>query len=401
MSDNSSIRLILLTNSFHQATLVVMVPILKEIYDLSLSSLGAIIGGGLLVSACTTPIWGHAATKTGPRKALMRSATGSLIGILLLCCSLVLAQSSTEHAYFGLFLLIAARLIYSASAAAVLPVAQALRSNHGHGKSLLGAIGSLNAMNGIGRIAGNALVTPLLLAGSAMPILIVIPAYLYALTSIARTPQGLSETNSEAEHKTRSGVSGLPMFAMAIAATVQVTIGAAYVLLAPLILERLSADATEATSAAGIALTFALLCGIFTQLVLTRLFSDRLYLALTSGAFILFLGLLGLAEASTQLQLSLAACALAIGTALALSANLTAKLQETPKADRQQTSTWLASAQMLGLACGTTLFAYLGDIDLTLALQLAALLACLVFIAVLISRVLPVQPLSPRKGTSE
>ncbi|WP_153772038.1 MFS transporter [Labrenzia sp. CE80] len=401
MSEDSSTRLILLSNSFHQATLVVMVPILQKVYGLSLSSLGAIIGGGLLVSACATPIWGRIATKTGPRKALRRSAIGSLVGILMLSYSFALAQSSTENTNLGLFFLVAARLIYSASAAAVLPVAQAIRSNQSDSKSLLGAIGSLNAMNGIGRVTGNAFVTPLLLAGPAMPIVIVIPAYLYALIRLAREQQGLSETTSVSESKTPSGLGALPMFAMAIAATVQISIGAAYVLLAPLILARVSADAAEATSAAGIALTFALLCGIFTQLVLTQLFSGRLYLALTSGIFILFLGLLGLAEASTQIQLSFAACTLAIGTALALSANLTARLQETPKANRSQTSTWLASAQMLGLACGTSLFAYLGDIDLTLALRLAALLVCLIFIAVLISRALPVHPLSPRKGTSE
>ncbi|MEP5983638.1 hypothetical protein, partial [Roseibium sp.] len=113
------------------------------------------------------------------------------------------------------------------------------------------------------------------------------------------------------------------------------------------------------------------------------------------------LGLLGLAEASTQFQLSFAACGLAVGTALALSANLAARLKQTSKVDRPQTSTWLASSQMLGLACGTSLFAYLGDIDLTLALQLAAVMTFLLFIAVLISRALPVQPISPRKGTSE
>ncbi|MEP5984107.1 MFS transporter, partial [Roseibium sp.] len=260
-----------------------MIPVLQEVYNLSLSSLGTIIGGGLLVSACAIPIWGRTATRTGPRKALTGSAMGSLLGILTLSCSFALAQNSTNHTYLGLLLLVAARLIYSASAAAVLPVAQAIRSNQSDSRSLLGAIGSLNAMTGIGRVAGNAMVAPLLFVGSAMPILIVIPAYLYALTCIAREPRDLSKTTSLSEHKTRSGLGSPPIFAMAIAATVQVSIGAAYVLLAPLILERLSADATEATAAAGVALTFALLCGICTQLVLTRLFSGRLHLALASG----------------------------------------------------------------------------------------------------------------------
>jgi Major Facilitator Superfamily len=378
MSNTGHIKLILLANSFHQSSLLVMVPVLQQIYGINLSVLGAVVGAGLLLSALSTPVWGNIAANKGYGPVLLASVAGGLLGITGIAASVMLTAAEIIPATAGLAMLIVARLLFGTTASAALPIAQALRSTTATQTSLLGSLGRLNALNGLGRIAGNGLIGPLLALGVAVPLLVVLPLYVAALRGVNRFRTTPLPPILHADLK-------LPVRSMVLPITVafgvQCAIGSAYVLLGPLLRDRFDFTAEQAATAAGLCLMWATLAGIVTQLVLTRAFGRHTALARFCGLVMAGLGLWLLAGAATLLHVTIAACVLAIGVALSLSANLAVGLGSAAEPLRPKISTWLTSAQLSGLAAGSALAGVLGDFSIHFALQCAACLAALPAIA--------------------
>ncbi|WP_321340869.1 MFS transporter [Breoghania sp.] len=354
--------------------LVVLVPVLRETFDISLTLLSVMIGGGLLLSAIVTPLWGLLADKTGVETSLRLSASGALIGVCLFSAAIGLTVLEAAPLEAGLALLLIARALYSASAAPALPLAQARLAISNAPGTLLGAVGQLNAINNLGRLAGYALAAPLLLLGDAAPFAVLLPLYGLALAGLLMTPN--PPVGKEAAISPVPTAPAGPVTAAAagvfIAFIVQLTIGGAYVLLGPLALSRLAENASEASSLAGQVLSVALVCAFAAQLGLTRLFKTRLRPAFALGALCLAAGLWLLAISGTRGELMLAAGLVAIGGSLTLSANLAERLGPTTGACKARLSTKIASMQMLGLAAGTMVFGSLGDRDLASALSVCA-----------------------------
>ncbi|WP_417669054.1 MFS transporter [Roseibium sp.] len=399
MPQNYAIALLLLSNSFHQSTLVVLVPVLQSIYDLPLSALSLIIGGGLLVSAASVPLWGRLATRHGTKPVLIATTTASMIGIAVLAASVALTISSDQFIYSGLFLLIASRLIYSMSACAALPISQALQVSSGQATALLGRLGSLGAVNSLGRLAGNGLIGPLLTFGILLPVAIVLPFYAFVLHGLRRT--SWPEPAKLARQAQKIPGYRLPTVGILSAGGIQLAVGGAYVLLGPLLKDRLALSPEGASGVAGLLLMAALATGMVSQLFLTRLFRDRFMSAFTIGCGLASCGFAFLVVGSTMAGLGIGTCLLASGTALALSANQATSLAAANDIYRSQTSTLLASVQLLGLAAGTSLFGILGSIDVAQALTAAAFLPLALAIAVPSHHFLKASLQTIREGSHE
>lgn len=372
MSNTGHIKLILLANSFHQSSLLVMVPVLQQIYGINLSVLGSIVGAGLLLSALSTPVWGNIAAHRGYGPVLLASVAGGLLGITAISASVLLTGVGIISPTVGLALLIVARLLYGATASAALPIAQALRSTAATQTTLLGSLGRLNALNGLGRIAGNGLIGPLLALSIAAPLLVVLPLYVAALRDVSRFRNKPTPPVAHADTKLALRSMVLPV---TVAFGVQCAIGSAYVLLGPLLRDRFEFTAEQAATAAGLCLMWATLAGILTQLVLTRAFGRHTALARFCGLVLAGVGLWLLAGAAALSHVTIAACVLATGVALSLSANLAVSLGSAADPLRPKISTWLTSAQLSGLAAGSALAGVLGDFSIEFALQCAACLA--------------------------
>ncbi len=376
-----------------------MTPVLQALFDLSLSTLGAIVGGGLLLSAATTPLWGRYAGRYGTNHSLSVSAIGGFIGILFLSGSIWMAQQEADNIGLWLHFLVLGRVIYCATANAALPLSQAALAANSAPQNLFGTLGTLNAMNGIGRLAGNALVGPLLALGTLMPVAIVLPIYIAALGKLIGTA---GRTTPEHRTKTTPVHSGrVPIIALANAFGLQCGVGAAYILLGPILRDRLDLPPTHASSLAGMVLALALASAIGTQIFATRRFAERTHAAFLTGCVLVVAGLVTLSVGESIGVLLVSACLLASGAALGASANQAHQLGKAENSARPRLSTLIASAQLLGLAAGTSFFGLVGSYDLTTAALLAAALP-LAFTAPALLKMFPPTSFLPiRRGSGE
>lgn len=405
------VMLALAANAFHQAALVAMVPVLQQIFGLGLTPLGLLVGAGLALAAIAVPLWGGLARRRGVDLALRASLIGACTGVGLLVASVWATAAGMLPVAAGLALLILARLVYSLTAPAALPLAQAMGAQRAAAATLT-AIGRANAATGLGRLAGNGLVAPLLLLGPALPLALPLPVYVAALIGSLRhaaanaTGPGRSvagETGRATERRTGRGIGGarkrmpLPLAPLATAFTLQLALGAASVLLAPLIRDRLALAPDAAAGAAGLCLMLAVAVGIAMQLMLRRLAGERLTGALLAGTVAAGLGLAALGRADALPAIALAIALVSAGAVLALGANTARALlaagaaapepepEPEPGADqaagggsRAQAATWIASLQFAGLAAGAVVAGILGDIGFPLAFAvLTATLAAL------------------------
>lgn len=407
------VMLALAANAFHQAALVAMVPVLQQIFGLGLTPLGLLVGAGLALAAIAVPLWGGLARRRGVDLALRASLIGACTGVGLLVASVWATAAGMLPVAAGLALLILARLVYSLTAPAALPLAQAMGAQRAAAATLT-AIGRANAATGLGRLAGNGLVAPLLLLGPALPLALPLPVYVAALIGSLRhaAANGTGPGRSAAD-ETRGGtgreIAGarkrmpLPLAPLATAFTLQLALGAASVLLAPLIRDRLALAPDAAAGAAGLCLMLAVAVGIVMQLMLRRLAGERLTGALLAGTVAAGLGLAALGRADALPAIALAIALVSAGAVLALGANTARALlaagaaapepkqepapepEPEPGADqpagrgsRAQAATWIASLQFAGLAAGAVVAGILGDIGFPLAFAvLTATLAAL------------------------
>lgn len=413
------VMLALAANAFHQAALVAMVPVLQQIFGLGLTPLGLLVGAGLALAAIAVPLWGGLARRRGVDLALRASLIGACTGVGLLVASVWATAAGMLPVAAGLALLILARLVYSLTAPAALPLAQAMGAQRAAAATLT-AIGRANAATGLGRLAGNGLVAPLLLLGPALPLALPLPVYVAALigslrhaaangTGSCRSAAG--ETGRATERRTEREIAGarkrmpLPLAPLATAFTLQLALGAASVLLAPLIRDRLALAPDAAAGAAGLCLMLAVAVGIVMQLMLRRLAGERLTGALLAGTVAAGLGLAALGRADALPAIALAIALVSAGAVLALGANTARALlaagagaaapepepepapepvpepgadQPAGRGSRAQAATWIASLQFAGLAAGAVVAGILGDIGFPLAFAvLTATLAAL------------------------
>ncbi|WP_186389238.1 MFS transporter [Stappia sp. TSB10P1A] len=407
------VMLALAANAFHQAALVAMVPVLQQIFGLGLTPLGLLVGAGLALAAIAVPLWGGLARRRGVDLALRASLIGACTGVGLLVASVWATAAGMLPVAAGLALLILARLVYSLTAPAALPLAQAMGAQRAAAATLT-AIGRANAVTGLGRLAGNGLVAPLLLLGPALPLALPLPVYVAALIGSLRH----SAANATGSGRSAAGETGratereiggarkrmpLPLAPLATAFTLQLALGAASVLLAPLIRDRLALAPDAAAGAAGLCLMLAVAVGIVMQLMLRRLAGERLTGALLAGTVAAGLGLAALGRADALPAIALAIALVSAGAVLALGANTARALlaagaaapepkpepapepEPAPGADqpagrgsRAQAATWIASLQFAGLAAGAVVAGILGDIGFPLAFAvLTATLAAL------------------------
>ncbi|WP_186395232.1 MFS transporter [Stappia sp. TSB10GB4] len=415
------VMLALAANAFHQAALVAMVPVLQQIFGLGLTPLGLLVGAGLALAAIAVPLWGGLARRRGVDLALRASLIGACTGVGLLVASVWATAAGMLPVTAGLALLILARLVYSLTAPAALPLAQAMGADHAAAATLK-SIGRANAVTGLGRLAGNGLVAPLLLFGPVLPLALPLPVYVAALIGSFRRgavdpPAVAGETGRRSGRRQRTGreIGGarkrmpLPLAPLATAFTLQLALGAASVLLAPLIRDRLALAPDAAAGAAGLCLMLAVAVGIVMQLMLRRLAGERLTGALLAGTVAAGLGLAALGRADALPAIALAIALVSAGAVLALGANTARALlaagagaaapepepepapepepepEPEPGADqpagrgsRAQAATWIASLQFAGLAAGAVVAGILGDIGFPLAFAvLTATLAAL------------------------
>ena len=413
------VMLALAANAFHQAALVAMVPVLQQIFGLGLTPLGLLVGAGLALAAIAVPLWGGLARRRGVDLALRASLIGACTGVGLLVASVWATAAGMLPVAAGLALLILARLVYSLTAPAALPLAQAMGAQRAAAATLT-AIGRANAATGLGRLAGNGLVAPLLLLGPALPLALPLPVYVAALIGSLRhaAANGTGPGRSAADPQAVAGETGratereiggarkrmpLPLAPLATAFTLQLALGAASVLLAPLIRDRLALAPDAAAGAAGLCLMLAVAVGIVMQLMLRRLAGERLTGALLAGTVAAGLGLAALGRADALPAIALAIALVSAGAVLALGANTARALlaagaaapepkpepapepEPEPGADqpagrgsRAQAATWIASLQFAGLAAGAVVAGILGDIGFPLAFAvLTATLAAL------------------------
>lgn len=409
------VMLALAANAFHQAALVAMVPVLQQIFGLGLTPLGLLVGAGLALAAIAVPLWGGLARRRGVDLALRASLIGACTGVGLLVASVWATAAGMLPVAAGLALLILARLVYSLTAPAALPLAQAMGAQRAAAATLT-AIGRANAVTGLGRLAGNGLVAPLLLLGPALPLALPLPVYVAALigsfrhaaangTGSCRSAAG--ETGRATERRTGREIAGarkrmpLPLAPLATAFTLQLALGAASVLLAPLIRNRLALAPDAAAGAAGLCLMLAVAVGIVMQLMLRRLAGEQLTGALLAGTVAAGLGLAALGRADALPAIALAIALVSAGAVLALGANTARALlaagaaapepepepepvpepgadQPAGRGSRAQAATWIASLQFAGLAAGAVVAGILGDIGFPLAFAvLTATLAAL------------------------
>lgn len=375
--------LALAANAFHQAALIALVPVLQHLFGVSLAALGALVGLGLLAAALAIPVWGRVAASRGLDQALRLTLTGAGAGVMMMGTGIATAAYGWLAALPAFGLLAAGRLIYSLSAPAILPLAQSAgtvrtQQNTGtEGAALAGHIGRLNAMNGIGRLAGNALIAPLLLLGAWAPVLLPLPVYLAALVLFLR--EGMVEKSAiRPVQKTENGAARLGWRVLAgplsLGFLLQLATGAAYVLLGPIIAQRLSLSPADAASAAGLCLAVSVAVGIAVQLGLERIIGPRLQAGRVAGACLCAAGLGLLALAASLPLLALAAALTAAGFSVALGANtaLTLSGEGISAANRALVSTRLSSLQFAGLAVGSLAGGVLGSISLDMALSVLA-----------------------------
>ncbi|WP_162936276.1 MFS transporter [Pannonibacter phragmitetus] len=423
------LMLALAANAFHQAALIALVPVLQHLFGVSLATLGALVGLGLLAAALAIPGWGRVAASHGLDRALQLTLTGAGLGAMMMGAGIAAAAYGWLAALPAFALLAAGRLIYSLSAPAILPLAQSAGTvrkpqNTGtEGAALAGHIGRLNAMNGIGRLAGNALIAPLLLLGAWAPVLLPLPVYLAALVLFLRKDSG-EKPAVRPVPKMEAGAArpGWRPLAgpLSLGFLLQLSTGAAYVLLGPVIAQRLSLSPSEAASAAGLCLAVSVAVGIAVQLGLERIIGHRLQAGRLAGAVLCAAGLGLLTFAASLPVLALAAALTAAGLSVALGANtaLTLSAEGMPASGRALASTRLSSLQFAGLAAGSLAGGVLGSISLDMALAVlagaTALTAILIPILTRFSRSsgpalqLPLPDLSaaapahaPHKGASE
>lgn len=386
-----ALMLALGANAFHQAALIALVPVLQALYGVPLAGLGALVGLGLLVAAAAVPVWGRAAAAAGLHLALSAALTGACAGVVLMGASIFLVAQEFLDATAGFALLAAGRLVFSLSAPALLPLVQSAEGlqpvrTSGSGRAgrgtLAGHIGRVNAMNGIGRLAGNALIAPLLALGPWVPAVLPLPVYLAALMGLLRQ-MGSGGTRL----KTRPAVmadaaNGAPRAALswrppsgplAFGFLLQLSAGASYVLLGPVIASRLGLGPEAAAGAAGFCLAAAVATGLAVQLGLERLVGPRLQLGRLAGAVLCAVGLGLLSAANSLPVLASAASLMAAGVSAGLGAN-TAFTIELGRNDNQSgaggtiAATRLSSVQFAGLAAGAFLGGVLGGADLEAAL---------------------------------
>lgn len=382
------LMLALAANAFHQSALIALVPVLQHLYGVSLAVLGALVGLGLLAAAVSIPFWGRAAADRGLHRALQLTLTGAGAGVVMMGASIAAAASGWIAPLPAFLLLATGRLIYSLSAPAILPLAQSAagetppQGNRVGAAALAGHIGRLNAMNGIGRLAGNALIAPLLLLGPWAPVLLPLPVYLAALVLFLRKGAGgKTGARKTPPREAGAGAAGWRLLAgpLALGFMLQLATGAAYVLLGPVIMQRLALSPAEAASAAGLCLAVSVAVGIAVQLCLERIIGHRLQAGRLVGAVLCAAGLALLAFAASLPMLALAAALAAAGLSVALGANtaLTLSAEGMPAPGRALASTRLSSLQFAGLAAGSLAGGVLGSISLDMALSLLAAAALL------------------------
>ncbi|MBD8893274.1 MFS transporter [Roseibium litorale] len=395
-----ALMLALGANAFHQAALIALVPVLQALYGVPLAVLGALVGLGLLVAAAAVPLWGRAAAAAGLRLALSAALTGACAGVVLMGGSLFLVARDLIDATAGFALLAAGRLLFSLSAPALLPLVQSAdgllparpSGSGGAGRgTLAGHIGRVNAMNGFGRLAGNALIAPLLAFGPWVPAVLPLPVYLAALMVLLRQAGSGGARLKKSPAVMADAANGAPRAALrwrplsgplAFGFLLQLAAGASYVLLGPVIASRLGLGAEAAAGAAGFCLAAAVATGLAVQLGLERLVGPRLQLGRLAGAVLCALGLGLLSAANSLLVLAAAASLMAAGVSAALGAN-TAFTIELGREQNQGgaggtiAATRLSSVQFAGLAAGAFLGGALGGTDLNGALVVFTIMAAL------------------------
>ncbi|KZK94459.1 MULTISPECIES: MFS transporter [unclassified Pseudovibrio] len=361
-------------STFHQACLVVMVPLLQDVFDLTLSMIGVVVGTGLMATAISLPAWGRVEAYIGALGALRIILSFAVLSVSAIAISFLLVSYALISPLLGLAVLITARVAYSITVPALLPLTQAiLARNTQNSSKLLTPIGRLSSMTGLGRLAGNAAVAPLLLLGGAAPLVAPIPVYAVCLFFAFKqsSPATIKRPKSR-EQKDRFT---LPKTALLIGFALQLCLGATYVLLGPLIKDSMQLDSTEATTFASYCLTAAVLSGLVAQLGLLPIFRKHTSIVQITSAMSFTAGLTLLCVAHTLPFIAMSAAIIGASAALLSATNSVYLLKQLPASFKAKGSTTLSCSQFAGLATGSILGGFGGEASLTLTFSFATLIA--------------------------
>lgn len=317
---------------------------------------------------------GHVATFIGPLNAIRIILFFALMSVSMIALSFVLVSNALLSPLWGVFMLVAARLVYSIMAPALLPLAQAaIAKNTQKPREILVPIGRLSVMSGLGRLAGNAMIAPLLLLGMAVPLILPIP--IYAICTFFALRHSSSKLSEEKERSEPIKPAILPKFSLLVGFSLQLCIGTTYVLLGPLLKERLQLDAVQATSAASYCLTAAVLGGVSAQVGLLPALRDRKSTAQIASAIAVAAGFSLLCIAHTLPIIAASVAVTGASAALLSATNSVHIFNSLPASSKTKASTYLSSIQFAGLATGSLLGGLGGEWGLTSTLSITALFA--------------------------
>ncbi|WP_161941246.1 MFS transporter [Pseudovibrio axinellae] len=362
------------TSAFHQACLMVMVPLLQEVFHLSLSEIGMVVGMGLMATAISVPAWGHLAASIGSVYAIRVILCFALLSVSAIALSFVLVNSSLLLPHYGVVMLVVARLVYSVMAPALLPIAQAIIvQNTQEPAQVLPSIGRLNSMSGLGRLAGNAMVAPLLFVSKSAPLIAPIPIYaICTFFAFRHSSPAIAKVKEGCKSDKQTTFAKRPLL---VAFSLQMCLSITYVLLGPLLKERLQLDALQATGLASYCLTAAVLGGLFAQMGLLPVLRASKSAIQIASAIGVAAGLSLLCIAPTLSTIVASVTVIGASAALLSATNSVYMFNMLPAASKTKASTYLSSIQFTGLATGSLLGGFGGEWGLTHTLTIAALLA--------------------------
>ncbi len=356
-----------------------MVPLLQQLFSISLSSLGILIGGGLIISACTVPLWGRVASRLGYRRTLQLTTVGSLCGLVLMIIAIWLQQHNVlglSELYFAF--LVAARSVYCLFSAALLPLIQSYKASSAAKGKVLSKVAASSSLQAAGRLIANGLGGFMLSYSILMPLLSILPLFILSLFRIP--PTSVHAPKGEA---TSFKVLLQPLV---VTLTLQMVIGGTYVLLGPWLGERFDLSAEAAASTTALCLFWATLTTLLSQLALTLLLGTRKKIAMLLGLTLVSISLAALPFASSIVQVVLITCLLSSGTALTLSSNLALTLEGAGQQRSPTVTTTLFSAQLVGLGVGSIVFARLGELGISTSFHVASLFTFILVAALVLFR---------------
>ncbi|MDD7912008.1 MFS transporter [Pseudovibrio exalbescens] len=359
-------------SAYHQAVLIAIVPVLCEVFQTDIGTIGVLVGGGLALSAAAVWVWGKIAHRFGLLVSLKAAIVGSAVAVTGLSLSAAATLAGLLPAASGLAAFFAARLLYSASAPAMLPLGQALAHRSSRtAADLLKDIGRLNGFIGVGRVAGN-LSLPSVVAIGGAPLWLLsgpLPLYLCALWKLRGAREDGQRPEPEAAPVPRHRTD-LPKLATALG--IQITTGLSYILLGPLIQSVLQVGAQQSAALTGLCLALALVAGTLAQLGVKQLVGRHLLAGQLIAALLGTGALAWLGFGETFASVLGATILLAMATAVVTSVNTTRALCAAPRADGARAATRVSSVQFAGLALGSVAGGYLGTWDISAAFWLAS-----------------------------